>query len=159
MKQVIGAFRRFSILRLEKTYVALRILDVAHRTSPAPNNYAETAAYVSSLISSGHLNATLTNTSEEPHAWILRFATSSTTGPRGRTEQQQYEDLVKQTTRTMKISDHAREADRRLGLSKEYLDWARRIQKSKDAGSNVDFGGFTTMSDDYMGDEDMMSDL
>lgn len=159
VKQVIDAFRRFSILRLERTYVALRILDVAHRTSPEPTDYAETAAYVSSLISSGYLNATLTQSSEEPHAWVLRFAASSTTGPQGRTEQQQYEDLVKQTTRTMKLSDHVREADRRLGLSKEYLDWARRIQKSKDAGGNVELGGFGTMSDEYVVDEDMMSDL
>lgn len=59
----------------------------------------------------------------------------------------------------MKLSDHVREADRRLGLSKEYLDWARRVQKSKDAGGNVEPGGFATMGDDYMGDEDMMSDL
>lgn len=146
-------------MRLEKTYVALRILDVAQRTSPEPNDYAETAAYVSSLISSGYLNAALIQSSDEPHTWILRFATSSTSGPQGRTEQQQYEDLVKQTIRTKKLSDHVREADRRLGLSKEYLDWARRIQKTKDAGGNAELGGFTTMSDDYMGDEDMMSDL
>lgn len=59
----------------------------------------------------------------------------------------------------MKLSDHVREADRRLGLSKEYLDWARRIQKSKDAGGNVELGGFGTMSDEYVVDEDMMSDL
>ena len=58
----------------------------------------------------------------------------------------------------MKLSDHVREADRRLGLSKEYLDWARRIQKSKDGG-NVELSGFTTLSEDYLGDEDMMSDL
>lgn len=59
----------------------------------------------------------------------------------------------------MKLSDHVREADRRLGLSKEYLDWARRFQKNKDGGVNAEVGGFTIMSDEYMGDEDMMSDL
>lgn len=59
----------------------------------------------------------------------------------------------------MKLSDHVREADRRLGLSKEYLDWARKVQKNKDAGGNLEHGGFTTMNDEYMGDEDMMSDL
>lgn len=146
-------------MRLEKTYVALRILDVAHRTSPEPNDYAETAVYVSSLISSGYLNAVLTKSSEEPHTWILRFATSSTTGPKGRTEQEQYEDLVEQTNRTVKLSDHVREADRRLGLSKEYLDWARRVQKNKDAGGNGEVGGYALMNDEYMGDEDMMSDI
>ncbi|MCJ1468776.1 hypothetical protein MMC07_007406 [Pseudocyphellaria aurata] len=159
VKQVIDAFRRFSIARLEKTYVAMRIIDLAHRTSPDPNDYAETAAYVSSLISSRYLNATLSVSPEEPQAWILRFATSSTAGPQGRTEQQQYEDLVQQTARTMKLSDHVREADRRLGLSKEYLDWVRRVQKNKDGGGNAEVGGFPITSDDYIGDEDMMSDL
>lgn len=159
MIQVIDAFRRFSILKLEKTYVALRISDVTQRTSPEPHDHAETASYVTFLITSGHLNATLVKSAEEPQAWILRFATSSARGPQARSEQQQYEELVKQTRRTIKLTDHVRELDRRLGLSKEYVDWARKLQKSREAGGSGELNSFVGGGDEYLIDEDMMADL
>jgi hypothetical protein len=55
---VLDAFRRFSILKLENTYLALSIPEIGERTSPDPADHAETEAYVVSLMSSGYLNAT-----------------------------------------------------------------------------------------------------
>lgn len=155
--QVIDAFRRFSILKLEQTYVALRISEVAEWTSPEPYDYAETANYVKSLISSQLLNADLVESSEDPQNWILRFALTPTSGPQARTEQQLYEDLVKQANRTTKLTSYVRDADRRLGLSKEYIDWCKKASKNKDATNDINPTIFT--SDDYIGDEDMMADL
>lgn len=155
--QILDAFRRFSILKLEKTYAALRIHQVAHRTSPDPTNYEETAAYVTQLISNGHLDAILTQSSGSAETWILRFTGSTVPGPQARSEQQQqqYRDLQRQISRTLKLGDYVQAADRRLALHKDYLDSARKIQKAKDAGGNGDM----VVGDEYPPDEDMMADL
>lgn len=154
--QIIDAFRRFSILKLEKTYAALRIHQVAHRTSPDPTDYKGTAAYVAHLISGGYLNAILTQSSGSAETWILRFTESTTTGPQARSEQQQqYKDLERQISRTLKLGDNVRSADRRLTLHKDYLDWTRKAQKAKDAGGNGDM----VVGDEFPPDEDMMADL
>ena len=155
--QVVDAFRRFSILKLENTYVALRIAEVAERTSPDPKNYVETANYIMSLIKSNQLNAQLHETSEDPQDWILRFAQTPMSGPQARTEQQQHADLVNQTRRMTELTAHVKDVDRRLGLSKEYIDWAKKAQKTKDVSNDLNLTMFS--SDDYIGDEDMMADL
>lgn len=155
--QVVDAFRRFSILKLENTYVALRIAEVAERTSPDPKNYVETAHYIMTLIKSKQLNAELNETSEDPQHWILRFAQTPTSGPQARTEQRQYSELLDQTRRTSRLIVHVRDVDQRLGLSKEYIDWAKKAQKTKDASNDFNLTMFS--NDDYIGDEDMMADL
>ncbi len=74
--QVLDAFRRFLILRLEQTYAAVPISIVARLTSPQPDNHAETEAYVNSLISSGQLNATLEVSTVPGMGSMIRFATN-----------------------------------------------------------------------------------
>lgn len=156
---MVDAFRRFSILKLQKTHVALYIRDVAHRTSPNPTDYLETLHYVSSLISSGQLNATLVESPEDPAAAVLRFPTASQPGPQTRTEEKLLEDLRAQTSRIINLNDHVREIDRRLGLSKDYIDSAKKMHKNKDAGPYVDLNSTLPINDDYVADEDMMADL
>lgn len=154
--QILDAFRRFSISKLEKTYAALHIHQVAHRTSPDPTNYEETAAYVTHLISNGYLDAILTQSSGSAETWILRFTGSTATGPQARSEQQQqYKDLQRQISRTLKLGDYVRAADRRLALHKDYLDSVRKIQKAKEAGGNGDM----VLGEEYPPDEDMMADM
>lgn len=155
--QITDAFRRFSILKLEKTYVALRIGEVAERTSPDSKNFAETANYVKSLIFSHQLNAHLIESSEDPRNWILQFAQTSMSGPQAKTEQQQYTDLVQQKNRIIKLTTHVKDVDRRLGLSKEYIGWTKKMAKSKDPSN--DLNPLMFPNDDYVGDEDVMADL
>lgn len=159
MWQVIDAFRRFSILKLEKTYVALYIRDIARRTSPDPANYPETAEYIRSLIASGRLDATLVESLEGAETAVLRFSTLSHPGPQIRTEAQLLEKLRAQTDRIGNLNGHVREIDRRLGLSKEYIDSANNMQRSKDTGGYLGFNSAMPMNDDYVADEDMMADL
>jgi COP9 signalosome complex subunit 3 len=159
VRQVIGAFRRFSILKLEKTYVALYIREVARRTSPNPADYRETVEYVRSLIASGQLNATLVESPEGAETAVLRFPTSSHPGPQSRSEVQLLENLRAQTDRIGNLNDHVREIDRRLGLSKEYLDSAHNMLRPKDAGGYMGFNSAAPANDDYVADEDMMADL
>lgn len=158
--QVIDAFGRFSILKLGQTYVALTIADITKRTSDNPNDYNGTARQLMSLISAGQLNATLTQ-ADDVRNWVLRFATSSTTGPLARTEEQINEEINKQFTRTTALSNHVKELDRKMGLSKEYIDWAKKAQKGKELSPNGDLEPSHFHGPDEYGpdDEDMMEDL
>lgn len=158
--QVVDAFRRFSILKLGQTYTALTIADVAERTSDNPNDYDETAQHLMSLISAGQLNATITQAGDVRN-WVLRFATSSTTGPLARTEEQVNEEITKQFARTTALTNHVKELDRKLGLSKEYNDWTKKAQRSKELSPNGDLEPSHSHGLDEYGpdDEDMMGDL
>ncbi|MCJ1389811.1 hypothetical protein MMC18_002668 [Xylographa bjoerkii] len=153
--QVLNAFRRFLILKLEKTYAALPISLVAQQTSPQPSNIAETESYLTSLIASGQLNATLVPSAETS---VLRFASTSHDGPLARSEMQNFQDLQMQTEKFSYLTRHIKDTERRLELSKEYLEWARKNQKSKDAGAGTANPG-TTGNSGYGVDEDMLADM
>ncbi len=159
--QVLDAFRRFSILKLENTYLALSIPEIGERTSPDPADHAETEAYVVSLMSSGYLNATLSRSDDGSKPSILRFATTSTKDPQLQSEAAQYAELVKQTEKTVKLAEHVRSTDRKLCLSKEYIEWAKKAKKTREAGkgSAADGNLMDMTGDDYGEDEDMMADL
>ncbi|KAI4135382.1 MAG: hypothetical protein LQ347_000712 [Umbilicaria vellea] len=159
--QVLDASRRFAVKRLEKTYAALSVSEIARRTLPDPNIQAETEHYLGSLIAAGHLNATLTQSPDSSHPSILRFAASPTTGPLARSEAQAYKELVEQTKRISKLAEHIKETDRKLAMTKEYIEWVRKSRKQKDAGGPMGEPNHAMemAGDDYGGDEDMMADL
>ena len=148
-------------MRLAKTFAALSIPEVARRTSPHPNNPTETEHYLSLLITGGHLNATITQSSDATEPPVLRFAASAHSGPLARSEAQQYSDLKNQTARTMKLISHIKEADRKLELSASYLDWARKAKKSEEARENRrnSNGELHTVGDSFGVDEDMLADM
>lgn len=157
---MISAFRQFSVLQLGKTYAALTVADVARRTSPDPNDYAGTGEYIIHLISTGVLNATISQPSNDPGSWILRFSESNT-GPLSRTEEQQHQHLEKQTQKIKSLMEHIREADRKLSLNKDYI---AEVKKGKKSRLNVLEGGaeenpWMTHGETYDHDEDMMADL
>ena len=158
--QVMDAFRRFSILKLGQTYAALTIAEVAQRTSDDPNDLDGTARYLMLMISNHQLNAALTK-AEDVGRWVLRFGASSTTGPLARTEEQLNEEINKQLTRTAILSNHVRELDRKMGLSKEYIEWAKKVPKDKELSPNGDLDRGPFQGPDEFGpeDEDMMEDL
>lgn len=149
VRQAADAFRRFSVIELGKTYTALRIADVAKRTSPTPTDSAETANYVKDLIVSRQLKASITEIGSDLGSWVLRFEDGSAEAA---PESQIYEDLTKAKEHMENLIAHIRESDRKLGLSREYLDYTKKIE-SKAATANPD------ASDEYAGlDEDMMVD-
>lgn len=78
-------------------------------------------------------------------------------GPQAKTEQEQYTDLVQQKNRITKLTTHVKDVERRLGLSKEYIGWSKKMVKSKDSSNDLNPLMFPT--DEYVGDEDMMADL
>lgn len=158
--QVINAFRQFSVLQLGKTFAALTVADIARRTSPDPNDYAGTGDYVIHLISIGILSATISQPSNDPATWILRFS-DSTSGPLSHTEEQQHQHLEKQTLKIKSLMEHVREADRKLSLKKDYIAEAKKAKKARQNG--LEGGGeenaYMAHTDIYEHDEDMMADL
>ena len=158
---MLDASRRFSILKLENTYLALSIPEVAQRTSPNPADHAETEAYVVSLISAGYVNATLSQPEDPSTPSILRFSGNSSIHPRFQSEATQYAELIEQTAKTVKLAEHVRSTDKKLCLTKEYIDWAKKARKTKEvgAGGAADGNQMDMTGDDYGLDEDMMGDM
>ena len=160
---MFDAYRRFSITKLGEIYKALYIPEVAKRTSPDPNDLSETESYISSLIASGQLNATLSRSATARGSSVLRFADSATTGHHLRTEAQMHSDIINQTRRVAKVSQAVQDTDRRMGVSKEYVSFAKKQKKNRD-----DFGIgaedeelLSAVTDDiaYSVDEDVMADF
>jgi COP9 signalosome complex subunit 3 len=135
--QVLGAFRRFLIQRLERIYAAVPISVVAQKTSPQPDNVAETEAYVTSLIASGQLNAALEPAKDPSQGSMLRFAISSYDGRLAHNEAHHLDELTKQITRFAELDVHVKGAERRLELTKEYLDHTRKVRKGKDSDNSI----------------------
>ena len=154
MRQVIDAYRQFSILRLFNVYAALTIADIARRTSPDPNDYSETATYIAYHISTGKLNATISEQSGEPKTWIVRFSGPSS-GPLARSEEQQHQDLIKQTGKVKVLINHIRETDRKLHLNKEFISDAKKRRKAEGADEGTSWMAHDSPFDH---DEDMMGD-
>lgn len=157
VSQVIDAYRKFSILELEKTYSALTIAEIARCTSSDPHDYAETGRYVVHLISSRQLNATISEPSQDPETWIIRFSDSAS-GPLARSEEQQYEALLKQTRKVKTLTDHIKEIDRKLSLSKDLIADAKKRRKEKNE-QGVNEGEHFWSRDAFDQDEDMMADI
>ena len=134
--------------------------DIARRTSPDPNDYTGTGDYVIHLISAGVLNATISQPSNDPASWILRFS-ESTSGPLSRTEEQQYQHLEKQTRKINILMEHIREADRKLGLNRDYVSEAKKAKKTNlnDLEGGMEESSWLAPGDAYEHDEDMMADL
>lgn len=158
--QVVKAFRQFSVLKLGNTFAALTVADVARRTSPDPNDYAETGEYVIHLISTGVLNATISQPSNDPACWILRFS-DPTSGPLSHTEEQQHQHLEKQTRKIKLLMEHIHEIDRKLSLNKDYIAEAKKAKKARLTviESGVDEATWATQNDVYEHDEDIMADV
>lgn len=156
---MIAAYRQFSVLELGKTFAALTVSDITRRTSPDPNDYAETGQFMIHLISSGHLKATVSQPSDDPAGWIVRFSDSSTS-PLADAEDRQYEALVRHTQNIKYINENIREIDRKLSLSKDYLAEVKKGKKNKNGDGGIDEGGsWMNHGDLFDQDEDMMGDM
>lgn len=154
--QILDAYRQFTVVKLGSTYAALPLPFVAQRISSNPNDIVETAQYIATMISNGRLNATLDQRTQDPQSWVLRFALSPSTGPYARSEQENYEELLKQAARNAQLAQHVRETDRKLSLSKEYINWLK--QSKKDEGNPANEGHEISMLPSQHDDEDIMGD-
>lgn len=129
----------------------MTIGDVARQTSPNPNDFRETANYLQWLISTGQLKATMIERGTAQQTWVLKFDEEL----ESMSEAQQLHELKKTEARIHELSARVTESDQKIGLSKEYLEWCRKAEsKMKDEGPGI----FQDMVDDYIHDEEMMTD-
>lgn len=152
--QVIRAYRRFSVIKLRDNYVAMKIAEVARRTSPDPTAYEETAIYVSSLISSGHLNATVILNTDNHSQWIVRFAELDPE-ELACMERSRLDALAKQMDHTSALVAQVKGMDQRMSLTKEYLEHEKKAQKDKNSATNrPDISTWQMSADDFNADEE-----
>ncbi|KAL8998174.1 MAG: hypothetical protein Q9169_002728 [Polycauliona sp. 2 TL-2023] len=150
--QVLDAYRQFTIAKLELTYVALPLSEVGQRTSPNPNDHAETAQYITGMIHSGQLNATVEERGNDQGSWVLRFTTSTS-----RSEQYRHEELKRQVAKTAKVAEHVRETDRKLSLNKDYITWLKqKAEMSTAAANTAEDPGVMTFDNNGFEDEDLL---
>ena len=150
VKQVIESFRRFSILRLGRTYSSLTLADVAQRTHSDSTKSNEIAGYLQWLLQTGQLDATLEQRGADQGTWVLHFREEL----QGKSEAQQLRELKETQACIQNLSTRVAESDQKLGLNKDYLEWNRRSElKGKDSAGLPEF---QDMIDDMVQDEDMM---
>lgn len=143
----------FSVLKLEKVFTAVSIREVAKRTSPDPNDLTETRRYISDLIASGQLKATLTTSGPTT---ILRFLPPQNLN---RSENDLQLELNLHKRELTEILRHIQLHDHRLEVIKEYVEHLRKLKRQNDvdAHSPGSKGGPSGELLEY--EEEMMNDL
>jgi COP9 signalosome complex subunit 3 len=147
---------RFYVLGLQKTYSAIPLSTVAewlHQSADA------THAFIEDLTSTGALNAKIVLREGPDQGAVLRFFSNQSSGPLAKSESQYYVQLQEQTLRTNTMLEFVKIADRRLTLTKEYVEAARKKLKAKDEEAPV--GEVMDTAQEWAGgypDEDLMMD-
>ena len=124
----------------------------------------QVSTFVDSLIQKGLLNAQLEANDKSGAGAVLRFFLDPTKGPLAKTEKQQQQALFEQTQRTNLLAEQVKDADYRLSITKEYVEYFRR-QNKKQAGGGAGGGGgggaepMDVTFDDGDIDEDIMGDM
>lgn len=152
--QVIEAFRLFSLKTLWATYHKVDIMTITCMTPGfVRGSVLETAEYIQGLIDTGKLKATLLKPSEDARSWEL----SNDEGLEDFPEALRLAQVVEQTQNMKDLAKHVRENDRKMSLSKEFVDWTKKTNKSKEMAENSEFTPF--VPSEYTADEDMMADV
>ncbi|KAJ9603660.1 hypothetical protein H2200_011846 [Cladophialophora chaetospira] len=153
MVEVYQAFRKFAVLKLGRTFAALSVAEVARRSSPDPSNLDDTKAYLGALITSGALNAVITDGSDGGQT--LRFSSSSASA---KSESQIESALATRTQELQVLLKHVQDTEHRLEVTKEYVDYLKKLKKMKEDEKKTSGtgAGRSAAVDDV--DEDMMEE-
>jgi COP9 signalosome complex subunit 3 len=157
VQQLLLHLPRFHLLRLQKTYSAIPLSLVAKWLSQTPES-AHT--FIEELIATGGLNASIEfrdGANQEP---VLRFFSDQARGPLAKSEKEYNAELINQAARTNAIVDFVKMADRRLVLTKDYVDGLRKRMRNKDEDGSLGALDGVDPSWDASGyqDEDIMLD-
>ncbi|KAI5204587.1 hypothetical protein E4T38_04597 [Aureobasidium subglaciale] len=155
VNQVADSLRRYRVIDLQKTYAALPIEGIALHLNLTPG---ATTTLLSTMIRDGHLHALLppliAGTDTKP---VLRFLSQNPNQPAV-----DHDALLKdKSVHIEQLAKHVREADRRLAIQKEYVDFTRRNKRAETAGAQgyEDPMDVWDAPEDGDQDEDMMGDL
>ncbi|KAL2361447.1 hypothetical protein RJZ56_005693 [Blastomyces dermatitidis] len=151
VSQVLVAYQRFSIVKLEKTFAALSIPDIASYLGP---DAQMTDISIADLITAGQLRASLIHASDSSTPTVLRF-TSSTANLGHLLEVKFSADLVTQRSRLETLLKNVRGTDIKLELGREYIESLRKAPRPSDVESrDRSTAGVSNgeMDEDVMGD-------
>lgn len=151
MVEVYQAFRKFTVLRLGRTFAALPLTAVARKTSADVEDMTETKTYLQSLIAERELYAVLTTT--ESGEEILRFHPPSVSL---KSEIEVERALASQTLHLHGLLKHIQDTEHRMETTKEYIDYLKRLKKAREETKKTDPGRSATVDDL---DEDMMEEF
>jgi COP9 signalosome complex subunit 3 len=90
---------------------------------------------------------------------VLRFYLDPTLGPLAKTEKQQQHALLEQTRRTNRLAEQVKDADYRLSITKEYVEFVKRQKKKNGAGATGSSDPMDVTFDDGDMEEDIMGDM
>ena len=136
--QILAAHQRFAILSLSKTYTSLPLLVVAQLPVLARASPSDVQVYINNLITMGQLSAVLTPASD-PSESILRFQHSLSVDGSGN-ETQTESKLLKAKDRIEALDQHMQISQRRMELTKEYVEAERKVRRNKAEGSETTNG-------------------
>jgi COP9 signalosome complex subunit 3 len=119
----------------------------------------QVSTFVDSLIQQGLLNARLEANDKSGAGAVLRFYLDPTQGPLAKTEKQQQQALFEQTQRTNALAEQVKDADYRLSITKEYVEYLKRQKKKNAAAGGGAADAMDVTFDDGDMDEDIMGDL
>lgn len=146
---------RFYVSHLSRTFSAIPVSNIVNNVGGSAE---DVTTYLETLIQNGFLNARLERNDKPGVGAVLRFYLDPTQGPQAKTEKQQQQALLEQTERTNMLADQVKDADYRLSISKEYVEYIKR--QNKKAAAAAGGGGGDAMDvtwDDGDMDEDIMS--
>ena len=161
VREVGDALLRYRVIDLQKTYAALPVSRVATHLSLPPD---ATLNVLTEMVRQGHLGASITHaTTGSLGDAVLRFHDAATPDANPDVD----DDLAAQTARIEALVTSVRDADRRLQLSKEYVEFQKR-NKRGGAGPDGDLADHMDLTwdppiagtgeeDDGEGDEDIMA--
>lgn len=129
VQQLVSRMPRFFVISLQSTYSAIPLSKVASWLHQPPD---QTHAFIEDLIVTGALNASIDLRDGPNQGAVLRFFSNRSGGPNGKSEQELHAKLVEQTARTNQMMEYVKMADRRLVLTKEYVDSFRKRRSNKD---------------------------
>ncbi|OAL70825.1 hypothetical protein A7D00_5155 [Trichophyton violaceum] len=126
--QLPAAYRRFSILKLERVFSAISIPEIANRVSYECCSAQKLEEYIASLIADGQLNARLVQAVDPSGPSVLRFGKNNT-GMDMSAEAQLSASLIKEKNRIKAMIDNVARIDVRLELGEDYMDGLVKAQR------------------------------
>lgn len=120
-----AAYRKFRILKLQEVFKTMTVAEAAQRISGEAADTEETRYYLQDLIDRHELNASLVKSDE--FTWQINFADSSSVGwPADAST-----SLQAQTLRLQTLTHQLQQAERRLLLSKDYVQSRAKAATSR----------------------------
>ena len=158
VRDVGAALYRQLVFDLQKTYAVLPVGRVAQILGWS---ISDTSCMLTDMIEGRTLDANIASVGTNPGDAVLTFHDST---PAVATAATQDDDIEAQTKRIENLVTYMRDADRRLQLTKEYIEHAKRMKRNGEApGAELDeemdltWEGTAGVGESFAPDEDIMA--